>query len=336
MRRRPRTEVGRPSPSQGNRTNLSVYSRAMTLLAPQLFLSAILLVLNKEDGTLAMIDADSGKVTGTAKTGEGPHELAISKDGRYAFVTNYGSRTPGSTLSVIDLQEKSGKLVDISPLGRPHGITVGPDGNVYFTAEANKVVGRLDPASGKVDEQYSTGQTGTHMVVFTPDGARMITTNIGSDSVSILKHGTEPVHIQAGKGPEGLDISPNGRELWVANSRGGSITVIDLVKNEATSTFDIGSNRSNRLKFSADGRLVLVSDMEGGQVIVVDAPGRKVLKRVDVGRQPEGILVPPGGSRAFVAVTGANQVAIFDLKKLEVVGHLDTGGRGPDGMAWVK
>jgi YVTN family beta-propeller protein len=76
--------------------------------------------------------------------------------------------------------------------------------------------------------------------------------------------------------------------------------------------------------------------MEGGQLVVIDAAARKVIKRIDVGRLPEGILIPPGGSRAFVAVSGANRVAVFDLRKLEVTGHIETGGRGPDGMAWVR
>jgi YVTN family beta-propeller protein len=226
--------------------------------------------------------------------------------------------------------------VDISPLQRPHGIAVGRDGKIYFTAEGSKTVARIDPASRKVEAQYSTEQNGTHMVVFTADGSRMITSNIGSDTVTILKPGDQPVHIRTGSGPEGLDVAPNGRELWVANSRGSSITIVDLVKNEAAATFDIGTKRSNRLKFAPDGKIVLVSDMEGGQLLVIDVPGRRVVKRIDIGRMPEGILIPPGGSRAFVAVSGADQVAIFDLRKLEVTGHIETGGRGPDGMGWLR
>jgi len=308
----------------------------MALQIAHIVLSATLLVLNKEDATLAILDPDSGKLSGTVPTGEGPHELAVSQDGRYAYVANYGARTPGNSLSIIDLRMKSGKRVDISPLQRPHGIAVGRDGKVYFTAEGNKTVARLDPASGTVDQQYPTGQAGTHMVLFSADGSRMFTANIGSDCISILKPGAEPVQISTGKGPEGLDLAPDGRQLWVANSRAGSITVIDLTTNQAAGTFDIGTKRSNRLKFTPDGKRVLVSDMEGGQLVVIDVPDRKVIKRLDIGKVPEGILIPPGESRAFIAVSGTNQLAIVDLKKLEVTSHMETGGHGPDGMAWVR
>jgi len=125
-------------------------------------------------------------------------------------VANYGARTPGSSISVIDLQERTEKRVDIAPLQRPHGIAVSRDGKVYFTAEGNKVVARLDPATGKVDQQYATGQNGTHMVLFSRDGSRMFAANIGSDTVSVLTPGAEAKTIATGKGPEGMDGSVSG------------------------------------------------------------------------------------------------------------------------------
>jgi len=53
-----------------------------------------------------------------------------------------------------------------------------------------------------------------------------------------------------------------------------------------------------------------------------------------LGKQPEGILIAPDGSRAFVAVNGDNNVAVIDLKTWNVLSRIATG-RGPDGLAWV-
>ena len=58
------------------------------------------------------------------------------------------------------------------------------------------------------------------------------------------------------------------------------------------------------------------------------------MKRIKVGRQPAGILIPPDGARAYVAVTGDNHVAVIDLKSLELAERIETG-IGPDGMAWA-
>src|SRR5215203_1540775 len=83
-----------------------------------------LIVLNKEEATLVTVDPSSGAVLGRVATGGGPHEVAVSADGRTAFVGNYGAQTPGGTISVIDIATlKELRRVDIGPLMRPHGVT---------------------------------------------------------------------------------------------------------------------------------------------------------------------------------------------------------------------
>lgn len=314
---------------------------AATTVAAQAVPSPALLVLNKSDATLSIVDPSSGKTVGQVKTGDGPHEIVVSADGRTAFVSNYGGgQAPGTSLSVIDLASRQERRVDLTPLTRPHGLHVA-DGKVYFSAEANRAVGRYDPASGKVDWVMGTGQTGTHMVMASADGARLFTANIGGNSISIFERSpSNPSNwslttVPTGRGPEGFDLSPDGRELWAALSQDGGISVIDVASQKVTATFDIGTKRSNRLKFTPDGRHVLVSDLEAGDLVVVDVAARKVTKRLPLGAQPEGILIVPDGSRAYVAVAGDNHLAVVDLKTFEVTGKVETGG-GPDGMAWVQ
>ncbi len=302
--------------------------------------SPALLVLNKEDRTLAIVDSSAGKVVGTVPVGEGPHEVTVSTDGKLAFVGNYGSREPGNTISVIDLaQRKELRRVDLGPLRRPHGMFFA-DGKVYFTAEINKLIGRYDPASNQIDWLLGTGQNTTHMVMVSKDLNTIFTANIGSDSITIIERGSSPLNwnetvIPVGKGPEGLDMSPDGKELWTAHSRDGGVSIIDVAAKRVTETFNAKTRRSNRLKFSPDGKLVLISDLEGGEVVALDRASRKEIKRIKLGRSPEGILMVPDGSRAYVAVNGDNYVAIIDLKTLETTGRISTG-TGPDGMAWVQ
>jgi YVTN family beta-propeller protein len=303
--------------------------------------SPALLVLNKSDATLSIIDPSSGKTVGQVKTGDGPHELVVSADGKTAFASNYGGgQAPGASLSVIDLAARTERRVDLAPLTRPHGLFVSA-GKVYFSAEANRAIGRYDPASGKVDWVMGTGQSGTHMVMASADGSQLFTTNIAGNSVTILERSaSNPANwslttVPTGRGPEGFDLSPDGRELWAAQSQDGGVSVVDIAAKKVTASFDIGTKRSNRLKFTPDGRHVLVSDLDAGELVVVDVASRKAIKRMPLGAQPEGILIVPDGSRAYVAVSGDNHLAVVDLKTLEVTGTIETGG-GPDGMAWVR
>lgn len=301
--------------------------------------SPALLVLNKEDNALAIVDPATRTVVARIPVGEAPHEVTASADGKLAFVSNYGSRQPGHTISVIDLvAQKEIHRVDLSPLGRPHGITYA-DGKVYFTAEASKLIGRYDPATNKVDWLLGTGQNTTHMVLLSRDRNTIFTSNIGSDSLTIIERApgrpdwNETV-VPVGKGPEGFDLSPDGRELWAAHSRDGGVSIIDVAAKRVTQTLSLGTKRSNRLKFTPDGKRVFISDMGGDELLILDAATRQVVKRLKPGRSPEGILMTPDGARAYVAVANDNQVAVVDLKTLEVTDHLATG-RGPDGMAWA-
>ncbi|HXZ80458.1 MAG TPA: YncE family protein [Terriglobales bacterium] len=321
-------------------TQACLFSSLLLFACTAMAQDPLLLVLNKSENSLVMVDPATRKIVNKVPTGEGPHEVTVSSDGKTAFVANYGAREPGSTISVVDIAGgKELRRVDLGALRRPHGMAFG-DGKVYFTAEVNKLIGRYDPAGDRVDWLLGTGQNLTHMVVLSADLTRIFTANIGSDSVTVIEKATTPpgwneAVIPVGKGPEGIDLSPDGKELWTAHSRDGGVSIIDIGGRRVSQTLDLHTKRSNRLKFTPDGKLVLISDMEGDELLVLDAAARKEVKRLKPGHQPEGILITPDGERAYIAVAGDNAVAVVDLKTLEVIDHIPTGS-GPDGMAWAQ
>ena len=300
--------------------------------------AAELLVLNKNEASLSFIDPASGTTHKTIATGDGPHEIELSGDGSWAFVSNYGANTPGNTLSIVDVKARTEtRRFELGELSRPHGLSFAAE-RLYLTSETSKRIASFDPTALRIDWQFDTTQEGTHMVLAARDGKTLFATNMGSGSVSIIERKDEGVWRQTlvavGAGPEGLDVSPDGRELWVAHSRDGGISIIDVATQKVKHTFDARTRRSNRLKFSRDGKRVLVSDLSGGELVVIDADTHKELARVPVGPFVTGILVPPQGDEVFVAVSGADRIAVFDVKALKVVRTIATG-KSPDGMAWV-
>ena len=140
--------------------------------------------------------------------------------------------------------------------------------------------------------------------------------------------------IPVGKGDEGFDVSPDGRELWTADSQDGSLSIVDLTSRTVAATLDAKIFTSNRLKFTPDGKLVFITSLRGDDLVIYDAASRKKYRQVPVGHGAAGILMDPIGQRAFVACTPDNYVAVVDLKSLEVTGHVDVGGQ-PDGLAWA-
>jgi len=235
----------------------------------------------------------------------------------------------------------------------PHGITF-TGGKVWFSAEGAKSVGRYDPTTGKLDWSMGTGQDRTHMVYVTVDGKKIYTTNVNAGTVSILADtllppqagpmGTMPgaqprrewiqTVIPVSKGSEGFDVSPDRRQLWTVSAGDGTISVIDLEARKLDFVIDAKVLGANRLKFTPDGKRALISSLRSGDLVVYDVASRKEVKRVNFGHGGAGILVDDDGSRAFVGCTPDNYVAVIDLKKLEVIGHIDVGP-GPDGLAWA-
>ena len=319
--------------------------------------AATLLVANKAEATVSLVDLASGKVVATLPVGTGPHEIAVSPSGKLALVANYGAQQPGSSLTVLDVPAaRVVKTIDLGENRRPHGLVFLDEKRALITVEANKAVLEVDVAAGKVTRSIPTGQEVSHMVVATPDGSRAFVANIGSGSMTAvdLKAGKALGNVQTGKGAEGIDVTPDGKQVWVTNREADTITIVD-----AASLKVLGSVESTkfpiRAKATPDGKHVLVSNAQSGDLSVLSVADRKVARRVALPVQasadkdgrlmaagpfgnssvPIGILVEPDGKRAFVAHANGDAISIVDLQKWEKVGTL-TAGKEPDGMGYSK
>jgi YVTN family beta-propeller protein len=337
----------------------------VTLAGAETTPKATLLALSKQDHTLAIIDPADLRVVATVPVGDDPHEVIASADGKTAYVSNYGFGA-FHTLSVIDLVGQTRQpTIDLGALRGPHGLDF-KQGKVWFTAEAAKAIGSYDPASGKIDWIMGIGQDRTHMIHVFSDGKRIVVTNVNSATVTILEktegraggpppgmppggpprengpppRGPPPAPpggewkltvIPVGRGSEGFDVSPDGKEVWTANAQDGTVSVIDIAQKKVTATLAANAPGENRLKFTPDGKLVLIS--AGQALVILDAATHKEVKRLIHVHASGGIEMQPDGARAYVACGRDGYVAAIDLKTLEMVGKVAISG--PDGLAWA-
>ena len=297
-----------------------------------------LLILSKAERVLSIVDPATLRIVGRVPAGPDPHEVVTSSDGTRAYISNYGGGAY-NTLTVVDLvDQKSLGTIDLGALRGPHGLDFA-GGKVWFTAEPAKAVGSYDPATKTIDWVLGTGQNGTHMIYVFRDLSRVVTTNVGSGSVTFIEKRSGPrpdwdaTTVPAGGRVEGFDVSPDGKQVWAANAQDGTITVVD-VASKAVTSFAANVRGANRLKFTPDGQLVLVSTLGGPDLTIIRTLDRSEVKRIPVGRGAAGIQIQPDGARAFVACSPDDNVAVIDLKSMTVVGRIDAG-KNPDGLAWA-
>lgn len=293
-----------------------------------------LLVGNKAENTLSFIDLATGRELSRAPTGQAPHEIAISPDGRQAAVVAYGARS----IDVFDVATRQKlRTIDLSPNDGPHGIGWLPDGRLVATTERSQSLTIVDTRNGDAVSQIASGQRGTHMVAFSPDFRRAYTANIPDGTVTVfdLAAGTKLRDIQVGGQPEGIAVSADGRTLWVGDNRGHRVVAFDTSSFEKVAELSTG-NVPIRVAASPDGRWIVTSNAGSGTLTVINAATRAIARTITVSGTGEAaqvtILYSADGRRLYAAETARNQVAEVDMTTGEVLRRLPAGANG-DGLA---
>lgn len=303
---------------------------AATLAAP------LLLVGNKGEDSLSIVNLDNGRELRRLETGKAPHEIAVSPDGSRAAVVAYG----GTSIDVFDLAKRQRlRAIELGANARPHGIVWLADGRIVATAEGRKSIAVVARDLSTVRE-IPTGQEGTHMVAVSADGRRAYTANMGSGSVSVidLDAGRKLRDVPAGKVPEGIALSRDGRRLWVADRDSATLRVFDTATMRPLATMPTGKSPI-RVAVSPDGTLVVTSNFGDGTLSLFDARSFRPLRIIAVGApggefQQVTILFAPDGRRLYVAETGIDRIAEVELDSGQVLGRLPAGRNG-DGLAIV-
>ena len=297
-----------------------------------------LLVGNKRDADISVIDIASGNTIKRIGTGAGPHEIAVTTDRRWAVVANYGEQAPGNTLTIIDLQSlQAVGSIDLGNYTRPHGVAFMPgDRLIAVTSETTQSVVIVDFIARTVRYAIPTNAQVSHMLVVSPDGKRIYTANIGSGTATALDVEARNIvqTLPAGGQAEGIGLAPDGRTLWVGSNQEGTVKIFD------TSTWaEVGRLNTPgvpiRVYFDPSARFVTVSSFQSGAFHIFDFATRALLRTVQVGDSPIGTAFAPDGNTAFVARSGANAVSVVNMQTGAITRTITTGNT-PDAIAYVK
>ena len=314
-------------------------------------LSGTIVSANMTANTASVVDVASGELRATYETGQGPHEVAISHDGRWAVISVYGDRTSiGHSLLVLDLKgETAPRSIEMGDLRRPHGMRFLPgDQKLVVTSEATQKIAIVNFAKGTVDTTVATNQPATHMVVIDAPGKRAFTTNISAKTVSVLDLTRDTLvrTIDIGQRIEGIAVNPDASEVWLGVNDGKIVLVYNPSSGERVATIE-GFGMAYRLSVTPDGKYAVVSDPGAERVMIVDAKGHKIRHTLEMANlpgttgdgaahpSPQGVTLSRDGKLAFVTLKALGEVAVIDIAAGRVLKTLKVGG-GSDGVGFSQ
>jgi DNA-binding beta-propeller fold protein YncE len=293
-----------------------------------------LVVLNKSVATATFIDVASGEIVATLPTGRGPHELAITSDGRWAVSTDYSG---GNSLTVFDVQDLSVvRSIDLGSYPRPHGAFFLPgDSLMVITSEASRNVVLVNPFRGEIVDVIGTGAAGSHMVAVTGDASTLYTGNMQANSVSELDVATgQRTGTFAVPGtPEAITVSRDGTEVWVGSNAEGLVSVVETQSGSVSASLT-GFEWPYRILIVEDLDLVVIPDMGRHVVRFVDYSDRTDIETLPLpGEGPQGVALTPDQGTVFLSLSESGEIAVIDLATRRIVRRIDSGPT-PDGIVW--
>ena len=321
----------------------SLYSVALvggTALAQQ----PRLLVADKGDARLAIVDPASGNVLGSVPEGGiTGHEVIASADGKLAFVPIYGNSgvgrpgTDGNNIAVIDISaNKVVGNIAFSHGVRPHCPMMGPkDGRLYVTTELDKTITVIDPKTLKIVGSLPTGQPESHMMALSNDGKRAYTANVGPGTVSVIDIAGRNVVkvIPISRTTQRISITPDDKWVFTADQTKPQMAAINTSTNSVAKWISMEGIGYGSV-VTPDGKWLLVALPDQNKVAVIDVKTMQVARTVPVGTYPQEVVVRPNGKAAYVSCEHANQVAEIDLGNWKVTRTINTG-KDADGLAWA-
>lgn len=305
-----------------------------------------LLVVNQGDKTMSVVDSATNKVVATLdekQTTMHGHEVAVSPDGRFAFMPIYGDvgvggkGLDGRELLQFDLATGAIKArMDFGHGVRPHCVVFEPTKKLlYITTELDRSVTIVDPKSLKIVGKIDTGEDQSHMLAITKNGEKGYVSNVAAGSVSVLDLARRKLikKVNISRRTQRIALSADDRGAFAGDDSKPRMAVIDTKTDTFSQWIDL-PGRPFGSAATRDGKFLLVPIPEKNVVAVVAIESMKVTKLINVPAAPQEMLVRPDGKFAYVAGSRANKVAVIDTKSLEVTATIDVGA-GPDGLSWA-
>lgn len=300
------------------------------------------LVTNSESNNVSVIDVNDRSVVDTIPVGDGPKGVAITPDGRHAFVANSHCTGLcfGASVSVINVPGR--QVVDELAWRRAQSsVAITPDGEKAVIGGPS--IDRISVVDTAVPTRIADVDLNLARITdlaITPDGEFALTPTLNFGDVRVFGIADREVvsTIDVGDKPRGVTITPDGGHAFVANTESNNVSVIDIADRSVLDTIEGGSGPEG-IVITPDGQTALVTNTGSNTLSVIDVANREVDNTIEVGDGPKGIAITPNGELALVANFYGQTVSVVDIEKREEVDVISRGLGNlphPHGIAITK
>lgn len=241
------------------------------------------------------------------------HELAIA-----STVTN----------SITRLDTKTGQVKDVVYVGRnPHEPRYNNDGSeIWVTVRGENHVAIIDSNSGKIAQKIEL-ESGPGMVAFSKDGELAFVTSSFDNHFWIIDSQTKATQkklkLESNFSPF-VNITPDGKEVWVDHKDLGKITRIDTTTLSIIETFATGKI-SNHFAFANNKAYVTIGGENIIKVYDYSKPKVALLKDITAGSLPHGIWNSSDGKRVYFVNELANTMQVIDTNTDKIIKEITVG-----------
>jgi YVTN family beta-propeller protein len=294
-----------------------------------------LFVVSKAKKALQVFDAETGKMEFEIAGHGEPHEVAVTTDGRFAFIGDAVGYK--NTVTVVDVEKRAvSEEINFQPHLRAHGLAVTKDGTkLYATSAPTRAVVELTSSPLKIARTFKFFADTVENIALTPDESLLFASSSFDGNIQVidLAKGEFERSIISGAGAEGLNVTPDGTELWVSNRVDQTVAVIDLAKRKRVATIPCVGNPMH-VYFTADGSEAVVTVAVGDRLAIFNRAKRTETTRFEVGDFPIEMTWGEAGGPAFVACAVGNDIAVVDIAARKVLRRIPCGG-DPEGIAYA-
>lgn len=331
---------------------LSAIFMALTSYTAYAQTNNLLTVVEENAGYVSFYDTLSFKKTGSIKVGYLPHEVAITKDGKTAYVTNFGIKDydsgigqAGASISVIDIPTRSEKyrLFTFNPNehkeyaqidSAPHGAKLRPpaEKQLFVNVEKGGKILIYDLTTNTIIKKFNVSPN-THNLFFSPDG-KTVWLMAGKDGVMRMNADTGEITgtYASSTAVRGLKYTPDNRYLMV--SAVNQITFIDPDTMEVKKQFNnLGVGPILYSDITPDQKYIVAPAAFDNQVLIIDVETGKVIKRLITGLNPIIALMDANGKYAYIGNATDKHVTQLDMQTFETKNMPSKDG--PNGLALI-